>query len=104
MAYLKYIISIVVLLCITVAYGGDRKSILVNEDGNHETLLDVGECNKGGCVLVESTMEQWDGVEWIYQQIDTSNNGKCNLIRVWKPLVDPTFGTFYTIHSIKTCK
>lgn len=98
------IISIVVLLCITVAYSGDRRTIRTYEDGNYEMLPNIGECNMGGCVVSERYVIQWDGIKWIHQFVDTDGDGECDRIRVWKPVVDPTFGIFYTIYSNKSCE
>ena len=107
----KYIISIVlVLLCITAAYGGDRKTTAVYDSGKkteagrpifeHRTLLDPGECDLAGCVIYEHTTQ--GGL--LYQWVDKDDDDVCDLIRVWKPIVDPTFGTFYTLHQYKLCR
>ena len=108
----RYKISIIVLLllCITVAYGGDRKNIEVYDSGEktasgaplykHYTLLDIDECDDTGCLIGEISMEQWDGAEWIYQYISINGNKVCDMIKIWKPLVDPTYGTYYTIHKV----
>ena len=97
-----------------IAYGGDRKNIKVYDSGEktelgailykHYTLLDVGECDDTGCLIGEIPMAQWDGVEWIYQFIDTNDDGACDIIKIWKPLVDPTYGTYYSIHKTIPCK
>lgn len=109
---IKHIIIsiVVVLLYITVCYGGDRRNIKTYDTGNkgprgnaiveHFTLLDPGECDNTGCVIFEHTTK--GGL--LYQWIDKDDDTVCDLIRVWKPLVDPTFGTFYTLHKYKLCR
>ena len=100
MAYLKYIISsIVVLLCITVAYGGDRRTTSVYNDGSWVMVPDIGECDDTGCITHEHITQGGLLYQWY-----TDDNGVCTKIIVWKPLVDPTYGTFYTIYRQKTCK
>jgi len=103
------VITIILLLCITVSYGGDRKNIHVYNVGKtaaghpiyeHFTLLDPGECDDNGCVIYEHTTQ--GGL--LYQWYDKNGDGVCDKITVWKRLEDPTWGTFYTIHSTKTCK
>lgn len=107
---MKPLICILLLLCITAAYAGDRRNIKVYDSGKkteagypvfeHYTLLDPGECDDDGCVIYEHTIK--GGL--LYQWIDKDADDVCDLIRVWKPLVDPTFGTFYTLHKHKLCK
>ena len=101
----KYIISIVVvLLCITVAYGGDRRTVRTHENGDYGMLPAIGECDTGRCVITERYIVQWDGLKWIHQFVDIDGDGKCDRIRVWKPIADPSFGIFYTIYSTKSCE
>jgi len=108
---MKTLITMLLLsLCITTSYAGDRRNIKVYDGGKktesghviyeHHTLLDPGECDVTGCVVFEHTTK--DGL--LYQGIDKNGDSVCNLIRVWKPLVDPTFGTYYTLHKYKLCR
>ena len=107
-------ITILLLLCITVAYGGDRRNIEVYDGGKkteagdilyeHHTLLDPGECDEHGCVVFEDEVEAWDGNNWIHQYIDINGDGGCNIIKVWKPLSDPTWGMYYKLHATELCK
>jgi len=103
--YFEYIISIVIvavvlLLYITVCHAGDRKTTSVYDTGKraesgnpifeNRTLLDPGECDLAGCVIYEHTTQ--GGL--LYQWVDKDDDDVCDLIRVWKPIVDPVFGTF----------
>lgn len=106
--------SIIAMIYYTCVYAGDRRNIEVYDGGKktesgrilyeHYTLLDVGECNETGCLIGEIPLEQWDGAVWIYQYMDTNENGSCDIIKIWKPLVDPTYGTYYTIYKTILCK
>ena len=79
----KYIISIVVvvLLSISVAYSGDRKTTSVYDSG-----------------------KKTESGHTIFKNRTLLDPGECDLIRVWKPIVDPTFGTFYTLLKYKLCR
>ena len=104
----------ILILYVGLVYGGTRRQIDVYDSGEktesggilykHYTLLDPGECDDTGCLIGEIPMAQWDGVEWIYQFIDTNDDGACDIIKIWKPLVDPTYGTYYSIHKTIPCK
>ena len=104
------IISIVVLLSITVCYAGDRRNIKTYDTGDkgpygnpiveHFTLLDLGECDYSGCVIREHTTK--GGL--LYQWIDKNGDTVCDIIRVWKTLEDPTWGTYYSIYRYKLCR
>jgi hypothetical protein len=104
------ILLLLLSLCITTAYAGSRRNIELYDSGQkteggyplykHYTLLDLNECDDTGCVIFEHQTR--DGL--LYQWVDKTGNGVCNLIRVWKPLVDPTFGTYYTLHKYKLCR
>jgi len=95
------IISIVVvLLYITVCYGGDRRTNNVYDNGDWIMLLDPGECDDTGCIMFELPA----GGNLLYQWVDKDGDYVCDLIRVWKPIEDPTFGTFYTLHKYKLCR
>ena len=104
----------ILILYVGLVYGGTRRQIDVYDGGKktasggilyeHYTLLDVGECDDTGCLIGEIPMEQWDGAEWIYQYISTNGDMVCDIIKIWKPLVDPTYGTYYTIHKVIPCK
>lgn len=114
----KVLIGIVVysilILYVAIAYGGTRRNIEVYDGGKktesgrviyeHYTLLDPGECDDTGCLIGEIPMEQYNGAEWLYQFMDTNKDGACDVIRIWKPLVDPTYGTYYTIYKTIPCK
>lgn len=105
---------IIVLLYITVCYGGERRNIKVYDGGKktetgtiiyeHYTLLDPGECNGVGCVLYEKEIRAFGNNNWIHQFVDINGDGVCDLIWIWKPLVDPTWGTYYSLHIIKLCE
>ena len=85
------------------SHAGDRKINMYDDQGNWLTMLDPGECDEKGCVLYEKTIEQWDGALIIHQFMDTDDDGICNNVTVWKPIVDPTYGTFYTVYQVKEC-
>jgi hypothetical protein len=109
----KTIIICLILLLATTVMAGERRNIKVYDSGKktagghiiyeHFTLLDVGECNEDECVISEGITEQWDGGKWIHQLIDTNSDGGCDIIKVWKPMVDATYGTYYSIFTIKLC-
>jgi hypothetical protein len=86
------------------ANAGDRKQMRVDDGGIHYTLLDPGECDNSGCVMYEKFIGVWDGgAPFIHQFFDTDGDDVCDSILVWKPLEDPTWGTFYALMKSTTC-
>jgi len=106
---MKPLITILLLLCITTAYAGERRNIKTYDTGRidrygnaiveHYTLLDSGECNENTCVIYEHTTQ--GGL--LYQWHDTNDDNICDRIIVWKSLIDPTWGTYYSLHATKKC-
>jgi hypothetical protein len=86
--------------CSDSADAGERRQMNVDKDGKHLTLLDPGECDASGCVLLEGETVMWDdGPGYLYQFMDEDGDETCDHITVWKPLVDPTHGTYYAIYK-----
>ena len=93
-------VSLAILLLFKLGDAGDRRNIegwMNNGIYTHFTLLDPGECDEHGCVMYEKE------TGYLHQFIDKNNDGVCDVIVVWKPLVDPTWGTYYSLYETKTC-
>jgi hypothetical protein len=108
--YWLRILTLSILLLCASAYAGERRNIKVYDGGQktadgrtiyeHYTLLDTGECNELGCVTREGQTEGG----WPRQYIDEDGNGTCDVIVTWKPLVDPSWGTYYYLdHKQRPC-
>ena len=70
---------------------------------DHRELLEPDQCGWYGCVIDEYYVENWDGSKWIYQLIDNDGDGRCDFQWAWKPIVDPTYGTFYGHSGVHGC-
>ena len=93
-------ILLVSLLILASASAEERRILdLPRSDGTYQLLLEVGECDLYGCVLKERTTAG----RMIHQWFDINDDGTCDRIVVWKPIVDPTYGTFYTMYKTKLC-
>lgn len=83
-----------------VSRGKERRSITVNKDGSYKMLLDKGECKDNTCVIDEI----YSHCGFIKQLIDANGDGNCDYVIKWQSIVDPTYGVFFTIHSVdKNC-
>ena len=106
MRLLTTILLLLLLLCITTSYAGERRNIegwMLEGIYTHFTLLDPGECDANGCVMYEKEIRAFDGHNWIHQFIDTNGDDVCDERRIWKPLVDPKWGTYYKLHTTTPC-
>lgn len=103
MKILVLILTLTLLIITTVSYAGDRRSNTYANDGQWITIPDVGECNDAGCVLKERSVKTWDGHNIIHQWIDRDGDGACDVIMIFKPIVDPQYGLFYTLYQTKSC-
>jgi hypothetical protein len=103
MKKLFIILGLSILLLSTSVLAGNRRTNTTYNDGSYVMVPDVGECDKGGCVISEKHTEQWDGLLWLHQSIDITGDGVCDFIRVWKPISDPTYGVFYSVYETRTC-
>ena len=105
------IVLVLLVICVVLAVlvftkdasAGDRelRNIITapKEDGTYEQVPHLGECNTQGCVI----MERITNGGFIHQWLDIKRNGVCDIITVWKPLDDPTYGRFYSLMRTKSC-
>lgn len=91
------------ILGCSTAEAGERRMLRVDENGKHFTVAEPGECYETGCVMYEKYVEEWTGEHWIHQFIDNNEDGVCDIILVWKPIVDPRFGVFYGVQRKEKC-
>lgn len=77
----------------------DRPIITAPKEGGYEQVPHLGECNAQGCVIMEKITKGG----FIHQWVDIKRNGVCDVLLVWKPLDDPTYGRFYSLMRVKSC-
>lgn len=100
------VVVLATLLFLKLGDAGNRRNIegwMVEGIYTHFTLLDPGECDANGCVMDEKEIRAFDGHNWIHQFIDTDGDDVCDERRIWKPLVDPKWGTYYKLHRTTSC-
>lgn len=85
---------LILLLLVGVSNAGERKTTRGN------TLLDVGECNSNICVVAEEEIKVM-----LFQEIDFKPyDGKCNFVILFKKIIDPTHGVFWSYYGTQDCK
>jgi hypothetical protein len=104
---MRKLIIIIVMLILTAPCQAEQKRRLLstNANGTHHLMPSVGEqlWDTGLFVQTEKYIRQWDGEKIIHQWL-VDSNGNCQMIAVWKPIIDPTYGTFYGLIEKRECK
>ena len=79
----------------------NRRTLLTDKDGNHELLLNKGECKDGICVIAESYFP-CGGIE---QHVDYDGDGTCDDVLFWTSIVDPKYGVYWGLwkHDVSKC-
>lgn len=109
--YMKYLLTLLLVLfsanvfagsyCDTAHKAGlekERRMLVINNKGEYQLLLNKGECNENENCVVEEIV---DFCGYIYQYIDRDNDTNCDFVLEWQPIIDPTYGVFYTLASFK---
>lgn len=94
-------IIIAIIAVVEHTYGAEQRRILgwQKDDGSYHLVPNVGECKEGGCVINERTTNGG----FLHQEVDFDGDNRCDIVVTWKPIVDPTYGTFYVVLETRNC-